>query len=68
LTSLVVGGLHKDNLEWASRQYEDAGHGLVRFESDADRYHWKAVYRKVNMLERNFWEDLSDRLSVSAYT
>jgi len=44
---LVVGGLHKDDFEWASRQYEELGYVLVAFVLDRDGYHWKAVYVKL---------------------
>jgi hypothetical protein len=51
---LVVGGLHKDDFEWASRQYEDAGYVLACFELDVDGYHWNAVYVKADLLEKNY--------------
>jgi len=53
LDKLVVGGLHTDDFEWASRQYEDIGYVLVAFVLDCDGYHWKAVYVKADLLEKN---------------
>jgi len=50
---VVVGGLHKDDFEWACGQYENAGYVLVCFELDVDGYHWKAVYVKADMLEKD---------------
>ena len=50
---VVVGGLHKDDFEWACGQYENAGYVLVGFELDVDGYHWKAVYVKADMLEKD---------------
>jgi hypothetical protein len=52
LDKLVVGGLHTDDFEWASRQYEDIGYVLVAFVMDCDGYHWKAVYVKADQLEK----------------
>jgi hypothetical protein len=49
---LVLGGLHRDDFEWASVQYENAGYVLVCFELEADCYHWNAVYVKVDVLEK----------------
>ena len=43
---LVVGGLHKDDFEWASKQYKEYGYDLIAFVLDHDGYHWKAVYTK----------------------
>ena len=51
---LVVGGLHKDDFEWASGQYGDAGYVLVCFELDVDGYHWNAVYLKAGLLEKTY--------------
>jgi hypothetical protein len=51
---LVVGGLHMDDFEWASGLYEDAGYVLVCFEMDFDGYHWRAVYVKANLIEKNY--------------
>lgn len=45
---LIVGGLHIDDFQWASHQYEELGYVLVAFVLDRDRYHWKAVYAKAN--------------------
>ncbi len=47
---LVLGGLHMDDFEWASRQYEAVGYVLVAFMMDCDGYHWKAVYVKADQL------------------
>jgi hypothetical protein len=49
---LVVGGLHRDDFEWAARRYEETGYVLVAFLLDWDGYHWKAVYVKVESLEK----------------
>ena len=51
---LVIGGLHRDDFEWAAKQYEDAGYVLIAFELDDDGYHWRAVYAKVQTLERQY--------------
>ena len=48
---LVVGGLHKDDFEWADQQYDALGYVLVAFVLDRDGYHWKAVYAKADQLE-----------------
>jgi hypothetical protein len=50
---LFVGGLHMDDFEWACRQYGDTGYVLVCFELDVDAYHWKAVYVKADLLEKD---------------
>jgi len=48
---LIVGGLHKDDFQWASQQYEELGYVLVAFVLDRDGYHWKAVYFRADQLE-----------------
>ena len=45
---LVVGGLHRDDFEWAAQRYEETGYVLVAFLLDRDGYHWKAVYVKAD--------------------
>ena len=45
---LIVGGLHRDDFEWAAQQYEETGYVLVAFLLDRDGYHWKAVYVKAD--------------------
>jgi hypothetical protein len=52
LDRLVVGGLHIDDFEWASKEYEEAGYALVGYILDFDGYHWKAVYMKTEQLEK----------------
>jgi len=52
--TLVVGGLHKDDFEWTCREYEGSDYVLVAFELDVDGYHWKAIYAKADMLEKNY--------------
>ena len=47
---VVVGGLHKNDFEWADQQYEGLGYVLVAFVLDCDGYHWKAVYVKTEQL------------------
>ncbi|MCS7114260.1 MAG: hypothetical protein N0A00_02475 [Candidatus Bathyarchaeota archaeon] len=47
---LVLGGLHMDDFEWASRQYEAIGYVLIAFILDRDAYHWKAIYVKADQL------------------
>jgi len=42
----VIGGLHRDDFDWASRQYVEMGYVLVAFALDCDGYHWKAIYAK----------------------
>jgi len=66
---LIVGGLHRDDFEWACGQFEDTGYALIRFELDADGYHWRAVYEKPCMIEKNHWgkgDPLRPSLSVCA--
>jgi hypothetical protein len=46
--TFVVGGLHKDDFEWASREYEDSGYVFAAFELDCDGYHWKATYARID--------------------
>lgn len=50
---LVIGGLHKDDFEWAAQQYEELGYVLVAFFLDRDGYHWKAIYVKNSEGESN---------------
>lgn len=52
--TFAVGGLHRDDFEWACRQHEDANYVLVRFELDIDGYHWKAVYKRAEALEKGY--------------
>jgi len=47
---LIVGGLHMDDFEWASREYEVIGYVLIAFMMDCDAYHWKAIYVKADQL------------------
>jgi hypothetical protein len=49
---LVVGGLHKDDFEWARREYEASDYVLVAFELDCDEYHWKATYARIDSLKK----------------
>lgn len=49
---LIIGGLHREDFEWASRQHEENGYVLVAFLLDYDGYHWKAVYSKISDLNR----------------
>jgi hypothetical protein len=44
--TIVVGGLHKDDFEWASKQYEALDYVFTGFVLDFDYYHWKAIYEK----------------------
>jgi len=50
---LVIGGLHRDDFEWAVQQYEEIGYVLAAFILDIDGYHWKAVYVRANNLEKS---------------
>lgn len=50
--TIVVGGLHSDDFDWAVRQYEDSDYLLVGFELDRDGCHWKAIYAKADYLEK----------------
>lgn len=50
--TIVVGGLHKDDYEWASRQYEALDYVFAGFVLDVDGYHWKAIYMKACMIEK----------------
>ena len=47
----MVGGLHRDDFEWASREYETNGYVLVEFELDCDGYHWRATYSRIDPQE-----------------
>jgi hypothetical protein len=49
--SFVIGGLHRDDFNVASEQYEELGYMLVGFLLDVDGYHWKAVYAKARRTE-----------------
>jgi len=49
--TIIVGGLHRDDFEWASREYEADGYVLVAFEVDCDGYHWRATYVKAGLLD-----------------
>ena len=51
---IVVGGLHRDDFEWACGQYESAGYVLASFELDIDGYHWRAVYAQADTLEKDY--------------
>jgi hypothetical protein len=46
--TIFVGGLHKDDFEWASTEYEGLGYVLVAFELDCGGYHWKATYARID--------------------
>ena len=50
---LVVGGLHRDDFEWAAQRYEEIGYILTAFILDRDGYHWKAIYAKIGQGEPN---------------
>lgn len=50
--TFTIGGLHRDDFDWACRQHEDSNYVLVRFELDFDGYHWKAVYVRAGALEK----------------
>jgi|GEM_PF-4480022 len=50
--TFILGGLHRDDFEWACQQCENADYVLVRFEMDSDGYHWKAVYAIAEALEK----------------
>jgi hypothetical protein len=57
---IVVGGLHKQDFDWASREHEEAGYVFVGFVLDFDGYHWKAVYLRANRLEKALEQDVFD--------
>lgn len=61
---LVVGGLHMDDFEWASRQYEAIGYVLVAFIMDHDAYHWKAIYIKAEQLTYALQKGIVGRLTA----
>lgn len=44
IKTMVHGGLHLEDFEWAVRHYESIGYVLVAFVLDFDRYHWRAVF------------------------
>ncbi len=50
--TFIVGGLHKGDFEWASREYEGSDYVLVAFELDCDGYHWRATYVKAGLLDK----------------
>ncbi|MGQ9507683.1 MAG: hypothetical protein ACUVTB_07530 [Candidatus Bathycorpusculaceae bacterium] len=54
----IVGGLHLDDFERASRQHEENGYVLVAFLLDCDGYHWKAIYVKAGQLEKALEADI----------
>jgi hypothetical protein len=62
---LVVGGLHKHDFEWAAQRYEETGYVMVAFLLDCDCYHWKAVYVKIETLQKSRGEGDPPSLSVS---
>jgi hypothetical protein len=47
----VIGGLHMDDFERASGQYEEISYVLVAYVLDCDGYHWKAIYVKADQIE-----------------
>jgi len=49
--TIIVGGLHRNDFEWASKEHEADGYVLVAFEVDRDGYHWRATYIKSDVLE-----------------
>ncbi len=50
--TIIVGGLHADDFEWAYRKHETLGYMLTGFVLDIDGYHWRAVYVKAEKLEK----------------
>lgn len=48
MDTISLGGLHKDDFEWASKQYEAFDYAFVSFLLDVDGYHWKVIYLKNN--------------------
>jgi len=63
--TFTVGGLHRDDFEWASEEYEEAGYVLVYFALDVDGYHWKAVYLKAETLEKKGYQGFPPTVSLS---
>ena len=63
--TVIIGGLHRDDFEWACRQYENADYVLVCFELDFDGYHWKAVYAKAEALEKKGYQGSPPTVSLS---
>ena len=53
-STILIGGLHRGDFDWASREYEKLGYVLVGFVLDCDGYHWKAVYVKADVLEKRY--------------
>jgi hypothetical protein len=51
LDRFVMGGLHRDDFVWASREWETDGYVLVAFELDCDGYHWRATYARIGPRE-----------------
>lgn len=54
LDTISIGGLHKDDFEWVSKQHEAFDYIFVGFVLDVDGYHWKAVYAKADILEKSY--------------
>jgi len=48
----VIGGLHRNDFMWASKQREEACLVFCSFMLDVDGYHWKAIYDKTGQLEK----------------
>jgi hypothetical protein len=46
--TIVIGGLHKDDYEWASKQYEALDYVFIGFVLDVEGYHWKAIYSRAD--------------------
>jgi hypothetical protein len=49
--TFVIGGLHRSDFEWASKEYEEIGYVMAVFKLDSDGYHWIAVYVKSACLK-----------------
>lgn len=50
IKTMVHGGLHLEDFEWAAHHYESIGYVLVAFVLDGDRYHWRAVFLRAEQV------------------
>lgn len=62
--TFTIGGLHMDDFQWASNQYEKIGYVLVAYVLDFDGYHWKAIYAKADLMKNDGGRTLYVSLSL----
>jgi hypothetical protein len=51
----VIGGLHRGDFMWASKQREEACLVFYGFMLDVDGYHGRAIYGYADQIKRNHW-------------